>query len=356
MIHLLGVNNMIMIDLRFIKDVGAALLVLMGVMDPVRDEPEPEPEPEPPPKPKRKRKPRPKVVKVEEEKVEEREVVGPNSAASRRKKAGTTTAGRSAVVKNDQPLPTVDEMVEKIKDATAAARNSLATPRIGIQSFSNEFVRVCDTMKDVHERKNSDYSGDSDPLRNFRRAEGYGVSPFLGVIIRNSDKWSRVESLYSKFKQGVGASVPDEGIRDTLIDMANYSLIAIIVQHEEVMGVLGSEKPSKVVGRNGHPMFFDLVEDVKHSFFKEVELQADPTDSTYEVLKSRDLGIDPMDAVLTKLMYDNIMLERLIKSDYEEIAAIKPVLMSICKYSILASCLWEANVSYISARDRLPTA
>ena len=75
----------------------------------------------------------------------------------------------------------------------------------------------------LHNGKNHDYAHDTDPLSNLKRAELLGVDPFVGVIVRLSDKWSRLEQLVS------GKTPKHESIRDTLMDNAVYSLLAILL-------------------------------------------------------------------------------------------------------------------------------
>ena len=79
----------------------------------------------------------------------------------------------------------------------------------------------------LHNGKNHDYAHDTDPLSNLKRAQLIGVDPFIGVIVRLSDKWSRLEQLVS------GKTPKNESIRDTLMDNAVYSLLAILLMDEK---------------------------------------------------------------------------------------------------------------------------
>ena len=97
------------------------------------------------------------------------------------------------------------------------------------------FYEILEELADLHERKNSDYAGEQHPLANFLESQRFGVSPFLGVLVRLSDKWSRICSLTAKAHGEIGQinpSVADEGIIDTLRDMASYSVLAIILLEE----------------------------------------------------------------------------------------------------------------------------
>jgi hypothetical protein len=58
-------------------------------------------------------------------------------------------------------------------------------------------------------------------------AEGFGLPPHMGVLIRMSDKFSRIQELSKGKVDKVG-----ESIKDTLMDMAIYSLLAIVLFEE----------------------------------------------------------------------------------------------------------------------------
>jgi hypothetical protein len=88
------------------------------------------------------------------------------------------------------------------------------------------FFELIQKMAELHANKNRDY-GNGNPLGNFMTAEDLGVDPFLGVLIRMSDKWTRICSLT---KQGQH-HVKDESIEDTLLDLANYSLLALVIKN-----------------------------------------------------------------------------------------------------------------------------
>lgn len=93
-----------------------------------------------------------------------------------------------------------------------------------------QFLKLLDDVWETHCKKNSGYSGDSkDRWANFRMAEGFGVSAFLGCLIRMSDKFIRIQNLTKNPKnEKVG-----ESIRDTLMDLASYALIAICLMDEQ---------------------------------------------------------------------------------------------------------------------------
>lgn len=73
-----------------------------------------------------------------------------------------------------------------------------------------EHKKLVEFLHDVYVRKNHDY-GDS-----FSRSFGkYGVT---AALVRMEDKWNRLENLAGGAKQ----RVPDEGLRDTCLDLATF--------------------------------------------------------------------------------------------------------------------------------------
>jgi hypothetical protein len=89
------------------------------------------------------------------------------------------------------------------------------------------FYLMIQKMAKLHANKNRDY-GNGNPLGNFMTAEDLGVDPFMGVLIRMSDKWTRICSLVN---QGTNY-VKDESIEDTLLDLANYCLLSLVIKRE----------------------------------------------------------------------------------------------------------------------------
>lgn len=79
---------------------------------------------------------------------------------------------------------------------------------------------ICESLNALYERKNADY-GDSFG-KSFRE---YGLTM---ACIRLEDKLNRLKAL-TKNK----AQVEDESITDTLMDLANYSIMTIIELEDE---------------------------------------------------------------------------------------------------------------------------
>jgi len=96
-----------------------------------------------------------------------------------------------------------------------------------------EFYNLLVKMAEVHEIKNKGY-GMGNPLGNFQLSETFGVPAWKGCLIRASDKWSRLCSLTKKMDDPeYSDAVNMEGLEDTLLDLACYSLLCIILLKEE---------------------------------------------------------------------------------------------------------------------------
>lgn len=94
------------------------------------------------------------------------------------------------------------------------------------QTRNPKFDALLRQIKELHDGKSHDYSDDADPLSNLRAAQRLGVEPWRGVLIRLSDKWSRLEQLAS------GKRPKNESLRDTLVDMSIYALLAVLLLDE----------------------------------------------------------------------------------------------------------------------------
>lgn len=85
-------------------------------------------------------------------------------------------------------------------------------------------VETHTTLIETTKRKNSDYAGKGgeNPFANFERVEAMGIcSTEKGFLCRMTDKMSRISSLVDSGDQ----QVKDESVTDTLLDLANYSIL-----------------------------------------------------------------------------------------------------------------------------------
>jgi len=99
-----------------------------------------------------------------------------------------------------------------------------SVPTVGTAEWLLWFME-CKTaqMLATAKRKNADYAGaTTDPFGNFRHVEDLGIATTAqGFLTRMTDKLCRVATFAKK-----GAlQVTDETVEDTLLDLANYSLL-----------------------------------------------------------------------------------------------------------------------------------
>ena len=95
---------------------------------------------------------------------------------------------------------------------------------------SKRFTEILTTIKKLHDDKRHDYADTDDIFANFRLSNLAGISPWKGSVIRMGDKYARISNFIKKgdFK------FKEESIKDTLMDMAIYSLITIVLYEEEM--------------------------------------------------------------------------------------------------------------------------
>lgn len=105
--------------------------------------------------------------------------------------------------------------------------------------------QLLDDMHDLYIKKNRDYgSSVTDTYEKF------GLTSFL---VRLSDKLNRVTNLTLNNKDNL---VKDEKIQDTLMDLANYSILALIemkMEEDQLCSVAKSEEETIEDYRKNNP-------------------------------------------------------------------------------------------------------
>jgi len=98
----------------------------------------------------------------------------------------------------------------------------------GLSDNEKIYKNICDLldrMQAVYEAKDSDYSENDLPMGNLLESQELGIEPWKGVLLRIGDKKRRVGSFVKKEK----FLVKDEAVDDTLVDMANYSMLGCVL-------------------------------------------------------------------------------------------------------------------------------
>ena len=132
-------------------------------------------------------------------------------------------------VKNCPPYPTkiqAEDILKLYESKQTTRKNNTAEET---KHGHPRFYEILEAMVELHSRKNHDYAGTSDPLKNLRACERLELKPFIGVMVRLQDKWSRLEEFVKSGK----LMVKGESVKDTLMDNAVYSILAIILYEEQ---------------------------------------------------------------------------------------------------------------------------
>jgi hypothetical protein len=99
-----------------------------------------------------------------------------------------------------------------------------------VHPTSQAYFDLLDTLRQLHISKSLGYGSPdgTDPLLNIRRgAEFVGIPAWQGAMVRLSDKVTRL-SVFNKT-----GNLPHESVEDTLLDLASYSLLALLLYREE---------------------------------------------------------------------------------------------------------------------------
>jgi hypothetical protein len=80
---------------------------------------------------------------------------------------------------------------------------------------------------ELHDKKQQDYGRDVDPFANVRASQDFGVAPWVGALVRLNDKVTRLKRFSER------GSLANESAEDSMLDVAVYSLIALILYREE---------------------------------------------------------------------------------------------------------------------------
>lgn len=96
----------------------------------------------------------------------------------------------------------------------------------GLQNGDPRFLALLDEMAELHRKKAADYGRGDDIFANVRASEELGIPAWKGVMVRMMDKVHRIKSYCHNGK------LENEGVEDTLKDLAAYSLIALVLLRE----------------------------------------------------------------------------------------------------------------------------
>lgn len=100
-------------------------------------------------------------------------------------------------------------------------------PPLGRHPLSARFHEVLQELGALHDLKSADYGREEDPFANVRGTAEWGIPPWEGSMIRGTDKVKRLQA-YART-----GSLKNEGVRDSFLDLAVYTIIALVLFEEE---------------------------------------------------------------------------------------------------------------------------
>lgn len=89
------------------------------------------------------------------------------------------------------------------------------------------YLALLDEMRALHCKKCADYGTEGDPFQNIRNSKDFGIPPWLGAVLRGNDKMQRLKAFATK------GNLQNESVEDSLMDLAAYALIALVLYREE---------------------------------------------------------------------------------------------------------------------------
>ena len=95
---------------------------------------------------------------------------------------------------------------------------------------SARFHELLKQAGEMHDRKQADYGRGDDPFANVRGSEEWGVKGWVGAMIRAQDKVRRLQAHATR------GSLVNESVEDSLLDLAVYALIALVLYEQETSG------------------------------------------------------------------------------------------------------------------------
>lgn len=94
-----------------------------------------------------------------------------------------------------------------------------------IKPFSvEEFESILDKMKEIHRKKNHDYSGD-EYLSDLTASTRMSIKPWVSCLLRMQQKMGRLEN----FARKQYLEVKEENMEDTALDLSVYSILLLML-------------------------------------------------------------------------------------------------------------------------------
>jgi hypothetical protein len=138
-----------------------------------------------------------------------------------------------AATKGFNPEISIEELEEKVVKVSEVLSSPIPAyvsttgavePR---HPLSQRFHALLKEMGEMHDKKGADYGSPADPFLNIRQGHEFGIEPWKNAMSRAGDKMVRIKQFA---KTG---SLENESVKDSLLDLASYAIIALILLEED---------------------------------------------------------------------------------------------------------------------------
>ena len=108
------------------------------------------------------------------------------------------------------------------------ARDKAASQVVAVAKLAGDprFHALLAELGAMHGKKAADYGRDHDPFANVRASAEIGIPAWKGAWLRAKDKVKRIDTFC------VRGTLANEGVEDSFLDLAAYSLICLILFRE----------------------------------------------------------------------------------------------------------------------------
>ncbi|MSX05476.1 MAG: DUF1599 domain-containing protein [Actinobacteria bacterium] len=96
--------------------------------------------------------------------------------------------------------------------------------------LSQKFHDLLKEMALMHDGKQKDYGSAENPFANIVSSQDFGMPAWVGAMVRANDKMRRIQAAAR------GQNLVNESVEDSLIDLAVYTAIALVLYREENHG------------------------------------------------------------------------------------------------------------------------
>lgn len=120
----------------------------------------------------------------------------------------------------------VDENTDEIANALDVYAKEKEQREAQPRHKYDPFYALLDEIRKLHDSKGSDYEGQGKPYCNLRGPEEWGVPAWVYAMTRCEEKMKRLKTFAK------GSTLQHEGARDSLLDIAVLSLIAVVLLEE----------------------------------------------------------------------------------------------------------------------------